>query len=800
MADIDEKTILESFEGLEGMNLPVAQFVQIFKTNPYLVRKVAMATGFEEQALRCVPEEELLVAFAQWDTDSTGTISFDNFVQGLSQMRHFSKALQDEAAHEEEQSILRDSVMKAKDAFDIAKGGKTELSLQDFMEALSDDHQLQRISAATELPLSWFESLTARGLLDLFKEVDLDCSGTISLDEWVEALVQIRLSSYHERKAEEKEAMDAVRKYAEAALDEGDEDWNGEFDLREFFTAFKYNARFLRKVSLATGIPVEEFRQMQAESIEELFMALDTDYSGTVSFAEFVKGLAEIRLIRKKSIEEHIAAQEASVMNRAVMAAHEAFQMADLSVHGELDLHTFLQALTDPNVAAKVSQATSVPVEWFLRLDAGQIVDLFRDIDTDANGSISFKEWIAALLRVRHRNFEDDKEVRQKEALSVERLAEEALEDADLDMSGELDFREFIAAFRSNPRFVRKVAVATNISVDELTSLEVEDLDTFFTTLDLDGNGTISFEEFANGLLEVRMKQQAYALEQAEAENQAVVDVAYLDALDAFSEANLGATGELDLDSFHKALQEPAVLEKVAWATNLSVDFFSDLTKNDIKELFAGMDFDASGTVSFNEWVEALVNTRQEVYSKAKLEQEQAMEAVIQDAMAAMDEVQEDWSSELHLDRFISAFQTNDAFLRKVSHATGISMHEYRHLQARDLQDLFAALDMDLSGTVSFDEFVQGLAAIRLAHDADVKAQAYEEANAEPEPARVVKDVMASNMPQGVDAIQPDDLRELLMLLDKTRWTADKLEKLVLGLPWGRDGSLPLGVLIDFLY
>ena len=30
-----------------------------------------------------------------------------------------------------------------------------------------------------------------------------------------------------------------------------------------------------------------------------------------------------------------------------------------------------------------------------------------------------------------------------------------------------------------------------------------------------DGNGTISFEEFANGLLEIRMKQQAYALEQA---------------------------------------------------------------------------------------------------------------------------------------------------------------------------------------------------------------------------------------------------------------------------------------------
>lgn len=41
--------------------------------------------------------------------------------------------------------------------------------------------------------------------------------------------------------------------------------------------------------------------------------------------------------------------------------------------------------------------------------------------------------------------------------------------------SGELDFREFLSAFRNNPRFLRKVAVATDINVEDLRCLNVED-------------------------------------------------------------------------------------------------------------------------------------------------------------------------------------------------------------------------------------------------------------------------------------------------------------------------------------
>lgn len=41
-----------------------------------------MVTGFEEQILRSISRQELFEAFAKWDTDATGKISFENFVTG----------------------------------------------------------------------------------------------------------------------------------------------------------------------------------------------------------------------------------------------------------------------------------------------------------------------------------------------------------------------------------------------------------------------------------------------------------------------------------------------------------------------------------------------------------------------------------------------------------------------------------------------------------------------------------------------------------------------------------------------
>lgn len=134
-----------------------------------------------------------------------------------------------------------------------------------------------------------------------------------------------------------------------------------------------------------------------------------------------------------------------------------------------------------------------------------------------------------------------------------------------------------------------------------------------------------------------------------------------------------------------------------------------------------------------------------------------------------------------------------------MSHATGLAIEEFKRLQESDLKELFSALDMDFSGTVSFTEFVQGLAAIRVAHENELQ-EAQHQAEASQQSARFVKDVMVNSAPEGKDSITAEDLIELLRFLDSKRWTAPKLEKLVDGLPWDRDGNLPLGHLVELLY
>jgi len=58
----------------------------------------------------------------------------------------------------------------------------------------------------------------------------------------------------------------------------------------------------LNKVSLATGVPAHEFQDLASEDISDLFGALDTDLSGTISFEEFTNGLMQIRLARKREV------------------------------------------------------------------------------------------------------------------------------------------------------------------------------------------------------------------------------------------------------------------------------------------------------------------------------------------------------------------------------------------------------------------------------------------------------------------------------------------------------------------
>merc|ERR1719502_2517433 len=97
-------------------------------------------------------------------------------------------------------------------------------------------------------------------------------------------------------------------------------------------------------------------------------------------------------------------------------------------------------------------------------------------------------------------------------------------------------------------------------------------------------------------------------------------------------------SGDLDLQGFKKAMKDEAVLEKVSVATKVSIDYFKSMDESQIEEVFNQIDTDGSGSVDFTEWVTALVKTRHAQYLEEKAAQQEAMNAVMKDAEAALDE------------------------------------------------------------------------------------------------------------------------------------------------------------------
>eukprot|EP00931_Biecheleriopsis_adriatica_P039713 TRINITY_DN226_c0_g2_i1.p1 TRINITY_DN226_c0_g2~~TRINITY_DN226_c0_g2_i1.p1 ORF type:complete len:1084 (+),score=360.82 TRINITY_DN226_c0_g2_i1:87-3338(+) len=720
----DKAAVEDAFTGFEELDLPIKDFVDAFQNNPGLVRRIAVTTGMPEEELKSLAAENLFAWFEDMDTDKSGTVSYDEFVEGLTDLRGRQRVRMQTQEVEEQKALIDEALEAATVAFDEANlGAKEDLTLEGFVKAILDPVTQETICKATSLPFEFFDSLGQRGAKDLFHEIDTDKSGSVSFNEWVSALVRIRLNVYEQQKQEEAEALDAVTQLAEDAIDEADEDWSGEFDFKEFLNAFKFNSAFVRKVSRATGVSELEFRQLADEDIGELFNALDTDFSGTVSFDEFVTGLIEIRKARQEEKRLKEMEERQAVEDEAFMEAFTAFEDADFEYTGELTLDQFVQAFTDPIVIEKIQFATKVPVEFFERLDMQTLKELFDDIDDDKNGTVSQEEWVRYLVKVRMDNYEQEKAEEAEATEAVMQLAEDALMEADDDWNGEMDFNEFVEAFLYKPRFVRKVSMATGVPVEEFSQLQVEDLRDLFEALDEDFSGTISFDEFVKGLVEIRQNRKYEAEQQAALDETIIFEQAIQDASQAFEEVDSAYKGELDLKTFTNAMRDPNLVEKVAMATKLPLEYFKSLSDEDIKTLFEGVDEDQNGTVSFEEWVSALVRTRLQTYAQEKEEQAEAMNAVGKLAEQALEVADEDWSGEFDFWEFMRAFRCNETFLHKISLATGVAIDDFRELGDEDLESLFDALDTDFSGTVSFQEFCSGLMEIRIAQQHNIAAR-----------------------------------------------------------------------------
>jgi len=350
----------------------------------------------------------------------------------------------------------------------------------------------------------------------MFMLIDDNGNGTVSFQEWVKYLVQVRfdvLQEEREEEVEKKQVASALIEIAEAAFDDADDDWSGEFEFAEFVRAFRGNVQFIEKIALACDVPLEALTSLSDEEIEELFHQFDVDHSGSISFEEFIKGLAEIRLVsaRAQAHEQAEQAEEGHVptkieeqLEEAFVDAAEAFENAAFSIDGELSFDDFVAALQDPVILRKIQSATQLPFSFLRCMDMDTMKALFTEIDVDGSGSIDFQEWVNAFFKVRENYLTEEME-HEYNALRASQLAESAFDEIDGDIAEGLDLQTFLIAFRRNPRFVQNVANAMEVDEDCLHQLKDRDLEDLFKMLDTDFNGKVSFHEFVQGLVDLRL-------------------------------------------------------------------------------------------------------------------------------------------------------------------------------------------------------------------------------------------------------------------------------------------------------
>merc|ERR550514_2242331 len=109
-----------------------------------------------------------------------------------------------------------------------------------------------------------------------------------------------------------------------------------------------------------------------------------------------------------EAAEEEMEKEQA--LDDAYMEAADAFDDADFGYEGELTLDQFMEAMKDPAVIEKISMATHIPAEELYNQGEAELMEFFRQIDTDFSGTVSFNEWVNALVKIRAATFEDEKQ------------------------------------------------------------------------------------------------------------------------------------------------------------------------------------------------------------------------------------------------------------------------------------------------------------------------------------------------------------------------------------------------------
>lgn len=185
----------------------------------------------------------------------------------------------------------------------------------------------------------------------LFKQLDTDGSGEITLDEMCDGFVKMKLAM---------RGVERALAYLQRAFEEADVDQSGVLSRQEFLDFFTSSSVEQKLRSL--GVDMDDFN--------DVLGFVDADASGEVTVEELIHGFLLIRDASKSG-------------NRGITFLRKLFLEADKDQNGALNASEWKKALTTKTCQEKLKKLYLKIPDW---------ESLFYELDTDGSGDISWDE------------------------------------------------------------------------------------------------------------------------------------------------------------------------------------------------------------------------------------------------------------------------------------------------------------------------------------------------------------------------------------------------------------------------
>ena len=336
----------------------------------------------------------------------------------------------------------------------------------------------------------------------LMSMCDTTGDGEISYAEFVHALKREATKPTSLAKQDKKAILTADQKLEKGAQKKAQEALNAKF--ADMHKAFQYvdldRSGTVSRQELERALDLWGVKMTKPE-LDKLWSLCDTTDDGEISYAEFVNALArdtavggaklgEVhkapKLTREEKLEAEILKDASDRMNDRFSDMRKAFKYVDLDNSGTVSRSELKRAM----------EMWQVPGMTEEKIDM-----LWNSIDTNANGEISYAEFVNALAR--DTAFDNIKPAEssipqltqaQKDRKQMLQAAEDGLNSRFSDMRKAFKYVDLDNSGTVNRSELERALQLMNIPMSK------EKVDELWAAVDADGDGEVNYSEFVNAL------------------------------------------------------------------------------------------------------------------------------------------------------------------------------------------------------------------------------------------------------------------------------------------------------------